>query len=69
MSSSLFNQKKTSLFGSENQSEGMFNTLMNTNPAFANFVRDNQGLSAQQILEKYNISPKAFEDFINERRF
>ena len=68
MSSSLFNNEKNSLFGSE-RSEGMFATLMNTNPAFANFVKDNQGLSAQQILEKYNISPKAFEDFINERRF
>lgn len=58
MASSLFGQpkKKSSVFGTSGDVyQAMYNRMMATNPAFAEFVRKNQGKSPEQIAQEHGI--------------
>ena len=61
----------SSIFAKKNQrqsDQGMFAMMMATNPHFAEFVRENQDLTPEQIMEKYNVDPNLLGRFLSERR-
>lgn len=42
----------------------IFNNMMNGNPRFAQFVRDNQGMSPNQIAQKYGVNIGAINNLM-----
>ena len=61
----------SSIFAKKNQrqnDQSMFAMMMATNPRFAEFVRENQGLTPEQIMGKYNVDPNLLGRFLSERR-
>lgn len=61
----------SSIFAKKNQrqsDQGMFAKMMATNPQFAEFVKENQGLTPEQIMDKYNVDPNLLGRFLSERR-
>ena len=76
MASSLFGQQQSSggLFARLNQIKGlmsgdpqaMYQQMMQSNPQFAQFVRDNQGKSPEQIAAEHGIDMGQVRQFFGK---
>ena len=66
MPSSLF--RKKGMLSKQDNVNAMFSSLMNSNPQFANFVRENANLTPEQIADKYGVNPDILGRLLNGRR-
>ena len=66
MPSSLF--RKKGMLSKPDNVNAMFSSLMNSNPQFANFVRENANLTPEQIADKYGVNPDILGRLLNGRR-
>lgn len=66
MPSSLF--RKKGMLSKPDNANAMFSSLMNSNPQFASFVRENANLTPEQIADKYGVNPDMLGRLLNGRR-